>query len=664
MKKAFSIMALILIAFLTLFGCEQGQNPVESNPGKLKLFLSADALSIIDESESVTVYIRTGSSTGTIIKPILLSRETSSVTTELNPGTYFLTVSTKSVTVATSVVITSEQTSSVSLNPITKGKVKFILPDDVQKMLSGNYYSLKIEVRKTLSSAPLSIVAFSNISSASQIMELEKGTYYLTYTFDPNYSLMEFSLPETVTVVAGEVTEITVNSVPKGTVNIQLSSDAASLYPTNLKFHFFSDPEKTDLVSSFDYYTHSTKTSLDPGTYYVSYSCDDGEPLIIDDSVTVVNGRESSLNVRAKENLGRINIYSSIINDTNTGYIPREYKTIWTRTDSEDNYSYTKKGDGYFYAEKGTYSVKLENDPDITGMIVTLQSDSAVIDDASYKDFVVNSVVVGSVSIGGIGFDDASLTLTFEKNMNANEAEVNEKCTVLSDEQKIYLPVGEYSVTGILTADDEYLDFRLPSDKISLYHRKNVNYQPEVFRTGALKLSLTEEFYQKLDKLSVVVHLSRNGEYFEDRVLSEATKDDPIWYLPEGFYTYELEYDEDLLSFAFDAEAFEITYAEKTSITSSDYSFAQCITVDIENKIPGASKLLYARQYVNNGYEYKVRNYPDGSVIEWYQITDEGVTKIHRGDTYYTEGGFLSCLQVRVILGGLLIDVQQIGNLM
>lgn len=670
MKKAFSIFTLILIAFLTLFGCEQGQNPVESNPGKLKLFLSTDALSIIDESESVTVYIRTGSSTGTIIKPILLSRETSSVTTELNPGTYFLTVSTKSLTVATSVVITSEQTSSVSLNPITKGKVKFILPNDVQKILSGNYYSLKIEVRKTLSSAPLSIVAFSNISSASQIMELEKGTYYLSYTFEPNYNHMEFSLPETVTVVAGEVTEITVNSVPKGTVNIQLSSDAASLYLTNLKFHFFSDPEKTDLVSSFDYYTHSTKTSLDPGTYYVSYICDNGDPLIIDDSVTVVNGMESSLNVRSKENLGKININNILKNNTNTGYIPLEYKTIWTRTDSEDNYSYTKKGDGYFYAEKGTYSVKLENDPDITGMIVALQSDSAVIDDSSYKEFVVNSVVVGSVCIGGIGFDDASLKLTFEKNVNANESEVNETCTVQLDEQKIYLPVGDYFVTGFLNSDDEYLDFRLPSDKISLYHKKNVNYQPEVFRTGALELSLTEDFYEKLDKLSVVVHLYRNGEYYEDRILNESTKDNLIWYLPEGFYTYVLEYDEDLMSMSFESDSFDITYADTVKMNCSSYSFADCIAVDIQNKIPGATKINYYlnREWIDDDFyvTFKVQNYPSGAVIRWYIIKDKPEL-IHEGEKFVndqTKNGIdFDSLQLRIYLNNQIIDVQQIGNI-
>lgn len=672
-RKAFGIIALILISLLTFMGCELNSSS-STAPGNLKIYLSSSAVSSLAADSSLTAYIRTGNSSGAIVKEVVLSKDSTAVNIDLNPGTYFLTLNNKSFTIATTISISSGGTHSVSINPVTTGNVKFILSDSVKEIIKKYYYSLSIEIRKTVSSAPINTVLFHSGSLSNQLYQLENGSYYLTYTFSSYNGDIELIIPETVTVKSGETAQVDIDCKPFGTVKIEMSSEASSFYSGSFFIDFYSDLERINLVKSFECnsWAINKTTTLAPDTYYLSYRCYGGEPFIIDESVDVISGSESTVKVEKNTDIGYVAIYDTIKNNTANSTIPERsgFNIIFSDTESDYTYKYNYQYSNSVYLKKGSYNITIENDPDDTGLIVSSDTTQITIDD-SRREMTLNLWVVGSLNLALQGSDEASVNLTFEKLVESNETEVKKIVVVNSNEHKVYLPVGEYQVTAKMISDNDYLDFRLPSERIYLYQKKNVDYKPEVFRTGALQLSFTDEFYDKLDRLSVVVNLYRNGEFYEEKVITKDTKENPTWYLQEGFYTYELEYDEDLMSMSFDSDSFSITYSETTPLKCSSYSFAQCVAVDIQNKIPGASKVNYYHNYEyidgNSIETFKVLNYPKGSIIRWYQVGGETVELISEGDKFVKDqtnnNVYLTRLQVRIYLDNQLIDVQQIGNI-
>lgn len=670
MRKAFCVISLILIAFFTLIGCDQNTSS-STTPGSLKIYLSSSAVSSLAADSSLTVDIRTGSTSGTIVKSFVLSKNSSSITTELNPGTYYLTLSNKSFTVSSTVYISAGGTYTVSINPETTGRVKFIISDTVKDIINKTHYNLTIDIRKTISSAPINSVWFGS-GSSSQLVQLENGTYYLTYNFYTYNGDIELTIPETVTVKSGETTQIDIDCKPNGTVKVEMSSEASSVNPSNFVIYFYCDAERTDLANSLEYYSWSNNLSLDPGTYYISYTCDNGDPFDIDETVDVVNGGASTVKVDKKNDIDYVFIYDYIKNNSSNLYPPDRdgFRIVFSDKDSDYTYSYNYIYPKNVYLKKGTYNISFENNPDDSGFLVSSDTTQISIG-AERSNLVLNLWVVGSINFATNDSSEASVALTLEKIVESNESEVKKTYSVDNNVQKVYLPVGEYKVTGSLVTDNPYIDFRLPSEAISLYHKKNVDYRPEIFRTGVLQLSLTDDFYEKLDKLPVRVHLYRNGEYYEDRIINDSTKNNPKWYLPEGFYTYELEYDEDLMAITFESESFDISYSETTSLKCSSYTFAQCLAVDIQNRIPGASKINYYRnsEYTDDGniVTYKVLDYPKGSIIRWYQVGGETAECIYEGNKFVNNQSNsyinLSRLQVRIYLDNQLIDVQQIGNI-
>lgn len=672
-RKAFGIIALILISLLTFMGCELNSSS-STAPGNLKIYLSSSAVSSLAADSSLTAYIRTGNSSGAIVKEVVLSKDSTAVNIDLNPGTYFLTLNNKSFTIATTISISSGGTHSVSINPVTTGNVKFILSDSVKEIIKKYYYSLSIEIRKTVSSAPINTVLFHSGSLSNQLYQLENGSYYLTYTFSSYNGDIELIIPETVTVKSGETAQVDIDCKPFGTVKIEMSSEASSFYSGSFFIDFYSDLERINLVKSFECnsWAINKTTTLAPDTYYLSYRCYGGEPFIIDETVDVISGGESTVKVEKNSDIGYIWIGYRIINGSNNSLSSTisGFNIIFSDTESDYSYIYNYQYSNNVYLKKGSYNITIENDPDDTGLIVSSNTTQITINDER-SELSLNLLVVGSVNLVSQGSDEASVNLTFEKLVESNETEVKETYVVNSNVQKVYLPVGEYQVTGSMESDNKYIDFRLPSESIYLYQKKNMDYKPEVFRTGSLELSLTDEFYEKLDRLSVVVHLYRNGEFYEDRVITKAMKENPKWYLQEGFYTYELEYDEDLMSITLDSDSFSITYSETTPLKCSCYSFAQCVAVDIQNKIPGDSKVNYYRnsKYIDGNYvvTFKVLDYPKGSIIRWYQVGGDTVKCIYEGDKFENDqtNHFidLSRLQVRIYLDNQLIDVQQIGNI-
>lgn len=670
-RKAFGIIALILISLLTFMGCELNSSSSTAT-GNLKIYLSSSAVSSLAADSSLTAYIRTGNSSGAIVKEVVLSKDSTAVNIDLNPGTYFLTLNNKSFTIATTISISSGGTHSVSINPVTTGNVKFILSDSVKEIIKKNYYSLSIEIRKTVSSAPINTVLFHSGSLSNQLYQLENGSYYLTYRFSSYDGGIELTIPETVTVKSGETAQVDIDCKPYGTVKIEMSSEASSLYTSNFIIYFYSDAARTELVKSLEYHSWNNTITLNPGSYYLSYRCNEGEPFIIDESVDVIRGGESIVKVEKNSDIGYVAIYDIIKNNTTHSTIPERsgFNIIFSDTESNYSYIYNYQYSNSVYLKKGSYNITIENDPDDTGLIVSSDTTQITIDD-SRREMTLNLWVVGSINFATNDSSEASVALTLEKIVESNESEVKKTYSVDNNVQKVYLPVGEYKVTGSLVTDNPYIDFRLPYEAIFLYHKKNVDYRPELFRTGVLELSLTDDFYEKLDKLPVRVHLYRNGEYYEDRIINDSTKNNPKWYLPEGFYTYELEYDEDLMAITFESKSFDISYSETTSLKCSSYTFAQCLAVDIQNRIPGASKIKYYRnsEYTDDGniVTYKVLDYPKGSIIRWYQVGGETGECIYEGNKFVNNQSNsyinLSRLQVRIYLDNQLIDVQQIGNI-
>lgn len=665
MRKAFCVISLILIAFFTLIGCDQNTSS-STTPGSLKIYLSSSAVTSLAADSSLTVDIRTGSTSGTIVKSFVLSKNSSSITTELNPGTYYLTLSNKTFTVSSTVYISAGGTYTVSINPETTGRVKFIISDTVKDIINKTHYNLTIDIRKTISSAPINSVWFGS-GSSSQLVQLENGTYYLTYTFYTYNGDIELTIPETVTVKSGETTQVDIDCKPNGTVKVEMSSEASSVSPSNFVIYFYCDAERTDLANSLKYYSLNNTLSLDPGTYYISYTCDNGDPFDIDETVDVVNGGASTVKVDKKNDINYVFIDDYIRNNSSNLYPPDRdgFRIVFSDKDSDYTYSYNYKYSNNVYLKKGTYNISFENNPDDSGFLVSSDTTQISIG-AERSNLILNLWVVGSINFAINDSSEASVALTLEKIVESNESEVKKIYSVDNNVQKVYLPVGEYKVTGSLVTDNPYIDFRLPSETIFLYQKKNVDYRPEVFRTGVLELSLTDDFYEKLDKLSVVVHLYRNGEYFKDLVISETTRENNRWYLPEGVYTYELEYDKHLMNLAFDADSFNVSYAKTTPIVCNKYGFARCIAVDIQNKIPGASKIEYYSYQDYPVLKIRLRNYPEGSVIKLYDMSN-GTRCLGEGDYFEIsldqQGINKDNLQIRITKDNMLLDVQQIGNL-
>lgn len=664
MKKV-QVLLFVFFSLLMIIGCNQNPNTETSKPGYLKIVINHESISEIADNEPITVYVRMLSPTGPIAKSVVLSKDKTEETIELKADTYYLTFS-NNITASESVIIVNpDRTSVVSLNYPNTGFIKFVLSDDAKNALSKISGSVDIQIRKTMESVPLAKVMFGYGIFSNKEVKIEKGKYYISYASNVTDKI-EFKIPDSVEVKVGGISEVLVDIHPKGTVKININKDEGTVYPFSFRINFYRDEEKTDLVSFFDYSDHSGnhEASLDPGDYYVSYECNSGEAFIIDDYVSVVAGGESILNVSVKPDIGTIWVQNRYY----SANIQSEYETAWTKIDSEDSSTFTFKGEGILYLEKGEYIVELNNDPDKTGIIASIdpENNNITINSTFQDTLYINNLVVGFVDLSTIGFKDVTITLEFDKIVGSNEPENKVVQEVNSIDKRIYLPIGEYRVNGKLNTSDDNLDFSLPSDFIQLYHKKKIEYNPEVFKTGVLELSVSNDFYEKLDKLSVVVHLYRNGEYFRDLVISETTRENNRWYLPEGVYTYELEYDKDLMNLAFDADSFTVSYAKTTPIVCNKYGFARCIAVDIQNKIPGASKIEYYSYQDYPVLKIRLRNYPDGSVIKLYDMSN-GTRCLGEGDYFEIsldqQGINKDNLQIRITKNNMLLDVQQIGNL-
>lgn len=669
MKKACGII-IVLLALVVFVGCDQNMGN-----GFLKLYLSDNVLDSLSNNQSINITITSENATSVVNKRITLSKNNSSKTIELPIGTYSLSVDNDSFDIASSVYITSNKTVSVSVNPLAGGKIKVSISPNVKTFLANNKETvLDFYFRKdVLEVDPSKRISFSNNSLNEKSFSLEKGTYYISHDFSlySNNEIREKNLqyPRELSIDIGESYNVYIDANPEGDVFLQITNPQES--SRSFFIEFYSDSEMTDLKKKFYYGTENINNTIniDTGKYYIKCKDSLGDFVFLDTSeITVSADIPTYIKATYRENMGSIYINYNVLNKPYDDRIASVNGLSLKFTNDDSDYSniYDNNEGGCFHLPSGTYSVELINNPIKTGVNAVCNDSEIYFKPGMFnydKSLQVVCELVGNVQTQLVGEYNENVKLLFtSKDSDSKTYEVTPS-KIKSDNIML---IGKYDVSASLTSSDEYLDVKIPYDTINLTQAKNIDFTTEVFKCGKLNINLPNDFYEQLHKLEVLVHLYKNGELYCDKIIDSEFKDNPYWLLPEGNYSYELEYDKDMMNLSFEIKKFTISYQNDVDLGTPTYGFNQHLSVDIQNKIPNASNIDYIFDFKND--TFKVKNYPKGAEIKWYLLTNDGnKSLIHTGNTLVwnrsTMGYEYSCLQVRVYYNDMLIDVQQIGNL-
>lgn len=669
MKKALNIVILIFITLLVFVGCNQ-----DTGNGSLKLYLSDSVLDSLAYNQKIVVKIRSDNSVSSVYKNVTLSKSNPSTTIELPIGTYSLAVEDDNMDIASTVYITSNKIVSISVNPLTGGKVKVSISPNVKTFLANNKdTNIEFYFRKdVLEVDPCKQFSFSNTTPTETSFTLEKGTYYISHDVT-RYSSSEirdkdFLYTKELSIDIGESYNVYIDANPEGNVFLQITNPQES--SRSFFIEFYSDSEMTDLKKKFYYGTENINNTIniDTGKYYIKGKDSLGDFVFLDTSeITVSADTPTYIKATYRENMGSIYINYNVLNKPYDDRIASVNGLSLKFTNDDSDYSniYDNNEGGYFHLPSGTYSIELINNPIKTGVNAVCNDSEIYFKPGLFNDYKSLQVVcelVGNVQTQLVGEYNENVKLLFtSKDSDSKTYEVTPS-KIKSDNIML---IGKYDVSASLTSSDEYLDVKIPYDTINLTQAKNIDFTTEVYKCGKLKIDLPNDFYEQLHKLQVIVHLYKNGELYCDKIIDSKFKDNPYWLLPEGTYSYELEYDKDMMNLSFDNNNFKISYQNDIDLGTPTYSFNQHLSVDIQNKIPNASNIDYLLDRAHD--TFKVKNYPKGAEIKWYLLTNNNNGLIHTGNTLVwnrsTMGYDYSCLQVRVYYNDMLIDVQQIGNL-
>lgn len=669
MKKALNIVILIFITLLVFVGCNQ-----DTGNGSLKLYLSDSVLDSLAYNQKIVVKIRSDNSVSSVYKNVTLSKSNPSTTIELPIGTYSLAVEDDNMDIASTVYITSNKIVSISVNPLTGGKVKVSISPNVKTFLANNKdTNIEFYFRKdVLEVDPCKQFSFSNTTPTETSFTLEKGTYYISHDVT-RYSSSEirdkdFLYTKELSIDIGESYNVYIDANPEGNVFLQITNPQES--SRSFFIEFYSDSEMTDLKKKFYYGTENINNTIniDTGKYYIKGKDSLGDFVFLDTSeITVSADTPTYIKATYRENMGSIYINYNVLNKPYDDRIASVNGLSLKFTNDDSDYSniYDNNEGGYFHLPSGTYSIELINNPIKTGVNAVCNDSEIYFKPGLFNDYKSLQVVcelVGNVQTQLVGEYNENVKLLFtSKDSDSKTYEVTPS-KIKSDNIML---IGKYDVSASLTSSDEYLDVKIPYDTINLTQAKNIDFTTEVYKCGKLKIDLPNDFYEQLHKLQVIVHLYKNGELYCDKIIDSKFKDNPYWLLPEGTYSYELEYDKDMMNLSFDNNNFKISYQNDIDLGTPTYSFNQHLSVDIQNKIPNASNIDYLLDRAHD--TFKVKNYPKGAEIKWYLLTNNNNGLIHTGNTLVwnrsTMGYEYSCLQVRVYYNDMLIDVQQIGNL-
>lgn len=663
MKKACGII-ILLLTLVVFVGCDQNMGN-----GSLKLYLSDSVLDSLSNNQSINITITSENATSVVNKRVTLSKNNSSKTIELPIGTYSLSVDNDSFDIASSVYITSNKTVSVSVNPLAGGKIKVSISPNVKTFLANNKNTvLEFYFRKdVLEVDPSKKVSFSNSSLNEKYFSLEKGHYYISHDFsgysDNEIREKDFQYPRELRIDISESNNVLyIDANPEGYVSVNLYIDNYRIY--SVTFEFYDDETMTNLIKEYSYYNGREKLKIDAGTYYVKCVSSNGDVVDIENNkITVLPNQETVLNASMKPNLKYFNINFYVNNATSPDYdVPDNF---FLKFSNNSDYSYLHKCNYLnssmdMFLVNGDYSVEVINNPAETGILTEFNNYDFSRQDSNLQ---INANLVGNVQTQLLGEDNENVILLFTSKDDDSKTYELTPSNIKSDN---LLLIGQYDVSASLSSNNEYLDVKIPYDTINLTQGKNIDFITEVYKCGKLNINLPNDFYEQLHKLQVIVHLYKNGELYCDKIIDSEFKDNSYWLLPEGNYSYELEYDKDMMNLSFETKNFTISYQNNVDLGNPSYSFNQHLSVDIQNKIPGASNIEYILDWSN--YTFKVKNYPKGSEIKWFILDNTGKSILkHTGNTLTwdskTMGYNYSSLQVRVYYNSMLIDVQQIGNL-
>lgn len=670
MKKAWSIIILLFITLIFFVGCNQ-----DTGNGSLKLYLSDSVLDSLAYNQKVVVKIRSDNSLSSVYKNVTLSKSNPSTTIELPIGTYSLAVEADNMDIASTVYITSNKTVSVSVNPLAGGKVKVSISPNVKTFLANNKdTNIEFYFRKdVLEVDPCKHFSFSNTTPTETSFTLEKGTYYISHNFSGNISSditnKDFQYTKELSIDIGKSYNVYIDANPEGNVFLQITNPQES--SRSFFIEFYSDSEMTDLKKKFYYGTENINNTIniDTGKYYIKCKDSLGDFVFLDTSeITVSADTPTYIKATYRENMGSIYINYNVLNKPYNDRIASVNGLSLKFTNDDSDYSniYDNNEGGYFHLPSGTYSVELINNPIKTGVNAVCNDSEIYFKPGLFNDYKSLQVVcelVGNVQTQLVGEYNENVKLLFTSKDSDSKAYEVTPSKIKSDNIML---IGQYDVSASLSSNNEYLDVKIPYDTINLTQGKNIDFTTEVYKCGKLRINLPNDLYEQLHKLSVTMHLYKEGEYYCDKIINSEFEANPYWLLPEGNYTYELEYDNDVMNLSFDKKNFNISYQNDVDLGNPSYSFNQHLSVDIQNKIPGASNIEYILDWSN--YTFKVKNYPKGSEIKWFILDNTGKSILkHTGNTLTwdskTMGYNYSSLQVRVYYNSMLIDVQQIGNL-
>lgn len=662
MKKACGII-ILLLTLVVFVGCDQNMGN-----GSLKLYLSDSVLDSLSNNQSINITITSENATSVVNKRVTLSKNNSSKIIELPIGTYSLSVDNDSFDIASSVYITSNKTVSVSVNPLAGGKIKVSISPNVKTFLANNKETvLDFYFRKdVLEVDPSKKVSFSNSSLNEKYFSLEKGHYYISHDFsgysDNEIREKDFQYPRELRIDISESNNVLyIDANPEGYVSVNLYIDNYRIY--SVTFEFYDDETMTNLIKEYSYYNGREKLKIDAGTYYVKCVSSNGDVVDIENNkITVLPNQETVLNASMKSDLKYFNINFYVNNKSSIDYdVPDDFYFKFNKNDSDYSYLYKcnyLNSSMDMFLVNGDYSVEVINNPAETGILTESNKYSFLRHDDNLQ---INANLVGNIQTQLLGEDNENVILLFTSKDDDSKTYELTPSNIKSDN---LLLIGKYDVSASLISSDEYLDVKIPYDTINLTQAKNIDFTTEVFKCGKLNINLPNDFYDQLHKLQVIVHLYKNGELYCDKIIDSEFKDNSYWLLPEGNYSYELEYDKDMMNLSFDKKNFNISYQDDVDLGTPTYGFNQHLSVDIQNKIPNASNIDYIFDLFND--TFKVKNYPKGAEIKWYLLTNDGnKSLIHTGNTLVWNRSTMEykCLQVRVYYNDMLIDVQQIGNL-
>lgn len=631
---------------LFAIGCKSETAAVPK--GNLTVSLNDDSVKALGNNQLTVNVIRDGSNE--TVHSITLSSAKRSQTVAVTPGMYKPVSSSKAFLVNPEKIIVNANTSQqVTVIPNEKGTVNIRLSDSASAALANSEFrNFTVYLHKdNLESIPV-YKDWVNDSSI-KTLEVTAGQYQLAYTTN---STALYVTPGKVTVNPGDVVDMVIDKKPFGIISVANLS-----YMGDDKLDVYTDSSRKKLLYRFS--TNSnTRLAVEPGTYYFDYIPKvPGRTELNENSVTINAG--DTYMVSTTSYVGsRVDVSFKTINHR-SNYESLDISYILDIKDKNGLLIHSlnvNNEDKEVFLPEGQYTLSVRYPENYQNNYrINLLNENLDVKLDSYGSYDAEIVQLGKIKIVGSGISENHIKMTLKEITDDPDSEFIEFYTdgIIPE----YIPSGRYHVKAELENPKVNTSLDVTEFEVTVETGKELTIPVNVIKYGKLEIKFSENAKNAIGPNEIIVELSSNGIPMNSYTV---TAGDTHISVPEGNYSYSLEYEESAMTLSPDKGTVNVAY-NSNSILNIDGNSKTSVTVIINDSIIGDSEITV----IKNNSILSVGKKNNSFTYKWVYRNSSSTDLEYIGTQFDTStvDVYRESIQLRIYSGDRLVDVIQAGFL-